>query len=210
MTSDAACWFAAYGPDLLRAHLLARMRGRAVPMSVKAAAACTDPTEPAVDRAVFIPYALRFAGVSKDHGGPAAALAAQRDETVQTLGRLWLLKPAQVLHLLRQDAGDPELALDLSALAAAGVQELAGVRLLHLGQRDGHPMLTWTPRIVDPVAPPAHPYLSALVAGLIETYALNMQGVRKYLLKTPGIAGVWDGRPINDAYRSAEDLLASS
>ena len=201
-------WLAAYGPDLLRGHLLARLRGRAVPLSVKAAAACADPSDPAADRAVFIPYALRFAGISKDHGGPAAALAGARDESAQTLARLWLLKPPQLLHLLRLDAAEPELALDLPALAAAGGQELGGLRLLHLGERDGHPVLTWSPRTMEPVSPPGHPYLSVLVAGLIETYGLNMQGVRTYLLKAPGIAGVWDGRPINDAYRSAEELLA--
>jgi len=87
--------------------------------------------------------------------------------------------------------------LDLAAVLASGRVELGPGRyetLLHVGDLDGYPMLTFTARWhaadVCWIAPSA-PYLRMLVAGLRETYRWTGFRIGGYLAGLPGARGHW-------------------
>ncbi len=145
----------------------------------------------------------RFA---KWQDGGAAFIERDRDPSVTTLGRMYLVTEEQFLQVLLQENGydsfDVELGVDVRAAVDRGASTFRGgvySALLSLGERDGHPVLTFTTdrsknELI--VQPPGPAYLETLVRGLRETYALADAEIVEYLGSAPGNAGpLPGGRP---------------
>ena len=161
--------------------------------STRAEPGCRDTSQPLDERAVFIPHQLYFSGRSRRWGGAPAFIDSVADESVQTYGRAWLITREQFIDVVRQENSDPELAIDLDQAIQDGqlsLRDRGYGLLLHLGDRDGAPMFTFTSPLPMAERRPAKPsmeYLETIVTGLRECYGLNVVGLRKYLNACPGV-----------------------
>ena len=97
---------------------------------------------------------------------------------------------------------EPGGTLDLRGVLATGRAQFGPGRyetLLHLGEQDGHPMLTitspWAADAVDHTAPSAA-YLRMLVTGLREAHGWSSHRAAHYLATRPGCAGSWTAAEI--------------
>jgi hypothetical protein len=120
-----------------------------------------------------------------DLPGPAAACA-------------YLITVDQFADIVAQEMyRAPAEDVDLGPMLATGRVELGPGRyetLLHVGDLDGQPLLTFTApwRAVDvPWAAPSAPYLRMLARGLQEAHGWNVHQVGGYLAHLPGARGHW-------------------
>ncbi|MHC5067906.1 MAG: histone deacetylase [Planctomycetota bacterium] len=209
---DDLIWYVAYGSNLLSARFDCYLIGGKAPGATRKDPGARDDSPPHDERAMFLPYPLSFAGrFASWQGGGAAVLDPQRDDSVQTLARGYLITRAQFEDVLRQENADPAIiATDLPL--EAGVSAVIGdgpyARVLCLGEQDGVPLYTCTAAADVEAAAPSKPYLQCLIAGLRETFALNKQGVRKYLEGLSGIKGRYPAPALNKAFDAADALIA--
>jgi hypothetical protein len=91
----------------------------------------------------------------------------------------------------------PGRDLDLAPVLSTGREQLGPGRyetLILVGQRDGHPMLTftapWRAADVRLTAPSAR-YLTMLAAGLRESHGWRVKQIAEYLSALPGARGTW-------------------
>lgn len=213
--NERLVWYAAYGSNLLTDRLACYITGGQPPgADGKADPGARDKAPPRDERAIFLPYQLGFAGRSKRwQGGGVCYLVGPRDASRQSLGRAWLLTAQQFEDLVRQENGDDSLSVDADDLEpdqAVQVGSGAYGRVLCVDRFDDIPVLTCTAladdRLVDARAPGAA-YLRCVIAGLRETFALNKQGVKKYLKRLPGCTDL-DPSFVNKVYDQASDLVA--
>jgi hypothetical protein len=114
------------------------------------------------------------------------------------LARAYLITSGQFADIAAQEMGRvPGENIDLRPVLATGRVELGPGHyetLLHVGDLDGHPLLTFTaPWQAADVSwtVPAAPYLRVLTAGLQETYGGDMPRATGYLARLPGARGHW-------------------
>jgi hypothetical protein len=76
--------------------------------------------------------------------------------------------------------------------------------LVYCGQRDGHPMLSFTAsqNRTDYNAPSAQ-YLRVIASGLQECHGLSTPDVVGYLRDVPGIRGKWTAGQLEEVLRHA-------
>jgi len=208
-------WYAAYGSNLLSDRFACYIHGGKAPGAAWKEHGARDQSPPQDERAVFLPYRLYCAGRSRRWaGGGVAFLDDERDEDRQCLARMYLIEEQQFEDVVRQENGDPDLHVDFEALLERGSLDCGGgwyARLLLLGEQDGLPILTCTsprPFAEQQINAPSPDYLRCIAAGLRQTYALNKQGLRRYLKTVPGIAGAYTGAQLNTLWEEAEGMIA--
>lgn len=113
------------------------------------------------------------------------------------LGRMYLITDDQFNDVVLQENERPvdgkRIIPPFEALCEQAESVLPDIRLygrlLNVGERDAHPVLTFTATKSDlPIAPPSEAYLKLIVAGLEETYPCMKKGeIRDYLSVAPGI-----------------------
>lgn len=215
-TTMQRVWYVAYGSNLWLARFLCYLAGGTVPGRKGAQRGARDRHPPQAERAVFLPHQLRFCGASRRWGGGGvAAVGSQPDQAAATLARAWLITREQFEDLAAQENAVERLELPWDDLPAAGALRRLGDglpygSLLGCAPLDGLPALSLTGMDELPLAAPSAGYLRALAAGLRQTYALNKQGLRRYLEACPGIVGRIAGPAINAAWREAGDLLVDA
>jgi len=208
-------WYVAYGSNLLLDRFACYILGGKPPGGTRRCAGARDPSPPRAEGAQFLPHRLYFAHEARGwQGGGVAFIDHEPDPTAQTLGRRYLITREQFVDLLRQENVDPEVDLP-AELETTGRMQVGEGRyglVLGLGEFEGQPLLACTnpaPLAEAPINPPSKPYLQCLIAGLRETFALNKQGVRKYLEAAPGIAERYPSAALGKAYDASEALLAA-
>jgi hypothetical protein len=180
-------WYAAYGSNLGRARFTCYVEGGAAPGARRANHGCRDAAPPRDVRPVTIPHRLYFAGASRTWGGGGVAfLDPTPDPAAGTLGRAWLLTAGQLADVLAQENGrpppGPDIALD--RLAAEGSLTLGPgpyEHLLHCGDIEGIPVVTFTCARLLPPAAPGPAYTEIVTAGLAESHSLSAEEARRYL-----------------------------
>ncbi|MDQ3764507.1 MAG: histone deacetylase [Actinomycetota bacterium] len=137
-----------------------------------------------------------FATDSATWGGGRAFYDPELIGTVA--GHAYLITSGQFADITAQEMyGVPGQDVDLRPVLTTGRWELGPGRyetLLHLGDLDGHPLLTFTApwHAADiPWTVPSASYLRVLAAGLQEAHGWDVQRVAGYLAGSPGARGYW-------------------
>lgn len=179
-------WYVSYGSNMLAARFNCYLAGGVLAESGHIHPGCRDPRPPRLSRACELPGGMYFATMSPIWGGGRAFYDPGLTSVVAA--RAYLITAAQFSDLVAQEMyRAPGVDLDLRGVCANGRAQLGPGRyetLLHLGDRDGQPMLTftapWTAATVDHV-PPSPAYLRTLAAGLREAHGWTDDRIARYL-----------------------------
>ncbi|GAB3661246.1 hypothetical protein GCM10028791_35670 [Echinicola sediminis] len=192
-------WYASYGSNLLKSRLLCYVQGGRPVGAAKTYAGCVDKSLPTAEKALEIPYTMYFAKSAKVwNGGGVAFIHRQKEAKAPTLARMYRIRKAQFLDVLRQENAlsyRPEI--DLTAVAHRGslVLEDAGWYnlLLHLGEENGEPVFTFTSRdLYQPYTAPHENYLLTIIKGIREGYVLSDHAISTYLSTKDGVKEFFD------------------
>ncbi|MDQ0377075.1 histone deacetylase [Amycolatopsis thermophila] len=189
-------WYVGYGSNLHAERLRYYLEGGTPPGGQRACPGCRDASPPLKIAPHCMPGAVYFATESATWGGGRAFYDPALPGT--TAGRAYLMTAGQFSDLAAQEMyRDPRGDLDLTKVLETGRDQLGPGRyetLLHVGDRDGFPVLTFTaPWSADEVRwnPPAAVYLRMLAEGLREAHGWAAREVVRYLAGLRGVAGFW-------------------
>ncbi|MET8544739.1 histone deacetylase [Kitasatospora sp. NPDC004799] len=194
-------WYVAYGSNLHAARLACYLRGGRPDGGAQEHPGCRDRRPPRRTVATALPGSLYFAGRSLTWGGGSAFYDPDLPGEVPC--RAYLLTVGQFSDVAAQEMRrSPGTDLDLAPVLTAGRVELGPGRyetLLHVGELDGHPLLTFTASwgvAGAELNAPAPPYLRTLAAGLAESHGWGPWRAAGYLATRPGAAGHWTPRAV--------------
>lgn len=161
-------WYVAYGSNTSTERLMLYLEGgRLGPRTYPGA---RDPRPPQLSRRATIRGQIVFSGRSLVWGGGVAYLDPDAPGTVAAVAHL--VTVAQLADIVAQECGaDPGTDLDLAAVVAtrrACVADHPYGTIIHLGDDDGIPMVTFTcgdPGTLSPTEPTAE-YLAVIAGGL--------------------------------------------
>ena len=187
-------WYVAYGSNLSAARLGHYLAGGVPPGARRRCPGCRDPRPPRRAEPVLLPGGVYFALESTVWTGGVALYDPSAPGWAPA--RAYLLSGGQFADLLAQEMHRPPGAdLPLRELAPGGRITFGPGHyetLVCAGDRDGHPMLTFTApwRAGEvPLNPPAPAYLAMVAGGLHEAHGWGAARITDYLLDRPGIAG---------------------
>lgn len=192
-------WYVSYGSNLNRARFLTYIEGGRIPGNDVVYEGCADTTPPVDDIALELPQSLYFAGWSnRVWGGTAAGFITLDAEVPSALARAYLIKSTQFADVVRQENASVASVEDID-LNIAGAREHGHVRMLpkgyyseliYCGQRDDHPMLSFTAsENRTDFNPPSPQYLRMIGSGLKECHDLSTDDVVEYFRDRPGVRG---------------------
>lgn len=190
-------WYAAYGSNLYAARLRYYLAGGRPPGGLRTLPGCRDARAPLAMAPVLLPGGIYFALESSQWTGGVALYDPDLPGTVAA--RAYLMTAGQFADVVAQEMyREPGVDLDvLCEVVAHGRVELGPGRyetLVYAGDRDGHPVLTftapWPAAAVQP-NPPAAVYLRMLAGGLHESHGWDRERIAGYLHARPGVAGAW-------------------
>jgi hypothetical protein len=194
--TDGFVWYAAYGSNLLRARFLAYLEGGTFPGTSVEHRGARDRTPPRDDCRIDLPHGLFFARERSRWGpGGVAFIDARATPEARTVTRAYLVTTGQFEDVVAQENGWPsprplpfgDLVNGAAVACGDGWYDLA----MHVGTRDGYPVLTFTssaPASALPRHPPAPAYLLTICRGLYEL-GLDEAEIVGYLGDVPGIVG---------------------
>lgn len=210
-------WYAAYGSNLGSARFAYYLSGGQPVGARRAYPGARDTRAPRRDRPLRLSGQLRFGGESLTWGGgiafyepglaPLLSISdppprdAAEPAGGAVLARAYLITAEQFADVASQEMRRaPGGVMDLAPVLQAGRHGYGGGHyetVLHLGDLDGHPVLTFTADDPDALAAraPGRRYLQLLGAGLSDAHGLDHEGASRYLAQSP---------QIRDAYPQAE------
>ncbi|MQY09505.1 histone deacetylase [Actinomadura macrotermitis] len=189
-------WYVAYGSNLYRERFACYLAGGVPAGGARNYPGCRDATPARAEQAVTLPGGIYFAHESRTWGGgmafydpelPGRAVARAYLLTLQQFGDV-------VAQEMRRDVGEEH---DLAEAIATGRQRLGPGRyetVLKVGERGGHPMLTFTAphgAAGAPLNAPTAPYLAMLGHGLREAHGWDAARAARYLTARPGACDAW-------------------
>ena len=206
-------WYVSYGSNLNRARFLAYLQGGRVAGNDVVHGGCADTSPPLDDVALELSHALYFAGWSaRSWGGTSAAFTTIAPQSASTLARAYLITRQQFAEVVRQENGNRAEVDDFDVKLEAARQHgharmlTAGVytELIHCGERDGHPMLSFTAsENRRDFRRPSAAYLRVIGTGLKECHGLRSGEVAAYLGHRPGVRGTWTHGQLLDILTTA-------
>jgi hypothetical protein len=212
-------WYLSYGSNLNRARFLAYLQGGRVPGNDVDHVGCTDPAPPRRDVALELDHSLYFAGRSNRWGGTSTAFVSLSVPDPPSLARAYLITQGQFVDVVRQenrlqtDIADFEQKLDEAKehgharLLPKGFYS----ELLFCGERDGHPMLTFTAsEDRTDIGRPSAAYLQMIDSGLWECHGVTTAQAVAYLIGRPGVRGMWTRRDLQDLLEVRDGNAAPS
>ncbi|WP_218003683.1 histone deacetylase [Actinomadura latina] len=196
--SDDPIWYVAYGSNLFRDRFHCYLAGGTPPGAARRHPGCRDPRPARAEQSITVPGGIYFGHTSLTWGGGMAFY--DPDLPGRAAARAYLLTRRQFCDVLSQEmrrgTGTDH---DLSEALTRGRQRLGPGRyetVIRVGERAGHPMLTFTsPHRAVPNAPTA-PYLAMLGNGLREAHGWTAGRAASYLAARPGAEGAWTPRAI--------------
>jgi hypothetical protein len=205
--ADDLVWYVSYGSNLNRSRFLAYLQGGRVAGNDVDHAGSTDPAPPRHDVAVELEHSLYFAGRSKRWGGTSAAFVSLSVQDPPCFARAYLITEGQFLDVVRQENGlhrdiaDFEQRLHVAKEHGHARLLPKGfyTELLFCGERNDHPMLTFTAsEDRTDIGRPSPAYLQMIGSGLRECHGLTTAQVVTYLIGRPGVQGTWTRRDLQD------------
>ncbi len=189
-------WYVSYGSNMCANRLNCYLAGGTPAGAVHTYAGCRDRRPPLRSIGYQLPGGIYFATESAVWGGGRAFYDPELAGSAAA--RAYLITSGQFADITSLEAyRAPREDIDLRPVLAYGRVELGPGRyetLLHVGNLDGHPLLTFTApwHAVDvPWTAPSAPYLRMLAAGLREAHGWNSRQVGGYLAQVPGARGHW-------------------
>jgi hypothetical protein len=176
MDPEDLAWYVAYGSNLRLVRFRCYLAGGCPHGARRTYEGCRNPADPVAVAPVTIPGRLLFAGESRVWTGGIAFY--DPDGTGKVAGRAYLLTRGQF-----DDVAAQENRYDV---------------VVHVGAREGHPMLTITSNAVPSPAAPAATYLWSITDGLREAHGWDAPRIAEYLAAAPGLAGAWTRQEVTE------------
>lgn len=188
-------WYACYGSNIREERFLCYINGGTPPGAVRNFTGCSDKTKPKDSRSFIIDREMYFAKEAETwNGGGICFLKPEKDESVKTLGRTYLINSGQFKDLVRQELKfEGEIEIDFEELVKNGKYNcMSDGRyglLLYLGEIEGKPVVTFTSELYleDEINPPNEAYISTIIKGLKEIYDLKDSEILEYFRSKTGI-----------------------
>jgi hypothetical protein len=195
-TQPELVWYVSYGSNMYADRLTCYVAGGTPPGAQRTYSGCRDRRPPRRTIGCEITGGVYFATESQVWGGGRAFYDPELVGTAAA--RAYLITAEQFTDIAAQEMGrGTGVDTDLGPVLATGRVELGPGRyetLLHVGDLDGHPFLTFTaPWHADdvPWTVPSAAYLRMLAAGLREAHGWNVHRVADYLAHLRGARGHW-------------------
>lgn len=189
-------WYVSYGSNMYAARLGCYLAGGTPPGAQRGYPGCRDRQPPCRAQGCELPGGVYFATWSQVWGGGRAFYDPGLDGVAAA--RAYLVTAEQFSDIVAQEMHrEPGADIDLAPVLASGRHELGPGRyetLLHAGEIDGYPVLTFTaPWRADDVewTVPSAPYLRMLLGGLRESHDWDTHRAAGYLAGLPGAHGQW-------------------
>lgn len=196
ITQPELVWYVSYGSNMYASRLTCYLAGGAPPGAKRTYSGCRDPRPPRRTLGCDIAGGVYFATESPVWGGGRAFYDPELAGTAAA--RAYLITAGQFADIAAQEMYRTTGAdIDLGPVLATGRAELGPGRyetLLHIGDLDGHPLLTFTaPWRTDdvPWTVPSASYLRMLAAGLREAHGWDVHRAAGYLAHLRGALGHW-------------------
>lgn len=194
-------WYVSYGSNMYAARLTCYLAGGTPPGAQRTYSGCRDRRPPRHALGCELSGGVYFATESALWGGGRAFYDPELPGTAPA--RAHLITSGQFADIAAQEMyRDPGADIDLEPVLATGRAELGPGRyetLLHVGDLDGRPMLTftapWHAGDVPWVAPSAS-YLRMLAGGLREAHGWDVHRVAGYLADLRGARRHWTAADI--------------
>lgn len=205
-TQPELVWYVSYGSNMYADRLMCYLAGGTPPGTQHTYPGCRDRRPPHRALGHLLAGGVYFATTSVVWGGGRAFYDAELTgpEFIGVVAvRAYLITPGQFADIVAQEMyRTPGTDIDLRAVLTTGRVELGPGRyetLLHVGDIDGHPALTftapWQAHDVPWMAPSA-PYLRMLAGGLREAHNWSTHQAASYLARLPGARGHWTAAAI--------------
>ncbi len=190
-------WYASFGSNLSYDRFLVYLNGGQAPGSSRISPGARDSTPPPRSRTMFTPRRLGFAGVAAGWSNGGVAFLDTEPSKAETALRLYDLTLEQFEDVFRQENGlDSPLVVDLDEVVAATVLDLSDRwygRIVHLGDLDEMPILTFTAAERPETNVPHPAYVQTIVRGLeteVDGHGFGFSDradVRRYLAGARGM-----------------------
>ncbi|MDR5591228.1 hypothetical protein [Christiangramia sp. SM2212] len=188
-------WYACYGSNIRKERFMCYINGGTPPGALKNFVGCADKSEPRDSRTITIDHELYFAMESPTwNGGGICFLKPEKDPSVKTLGRTYLINSSQFRDLVRQELKfEGEISIDFNELRQNGYYNcLKDGRyglLLYLGEINAAPIVSFTSEIYleNEINKPDREYLLTIIRGLKDIYSINHEELFNYLENKVGI-----------------------
>lgn len=185
-------WYLSYGSNLSKDRFLCYIQGGTPNGSTTNERGCRDNTIPIKDEGYVISYPLYFAKFANRWNGGVAFIGRSEVNNTKTFARMYLITEDQFLDVVSQENGDAAISIDLEEVISnksLKVSEGWYGNILYIGEKDGHPIFSFTSNddIEDAkFIPPSHAYLNTISLGLTETFDMAQADALNYLSSSKG------------------------
>ncbi len=196
MSPTDLVWYVSYGSNMATQRLTCYLSGGTPPGAKRACPGCRDPRPPRRAVGCHLDGSVYFATESAVWGGGCAFYDPWLPGVAPARG--FLVTAEQFCDIAAQEMyGHAGTWIDLTAAVAEGRIQVGPGRyetVIHVGELDGHPMLTFTaPWRTGDLAynAPSAAYLRMLATGLREGHDWDTERAADYLAGLPGARGHW-------------------
>lgn len=185
-------WYLSYGSNLSKDRFLCYIQGGTPNGSTKNERGCRDNTMSTQDEGYEISFPLYFAKFSNRWNGGVAFIGRSEVNNTKTLARMYLITEEQFLDVVSQENDCPAISIDLEGVISnksLKVSEGWYGNILYIGEKDGHPIFSFTSNddIEDAkFNPPSNAYLNTISLGLTETFDMDQADALTYLSSAKG------------------------
>ncbi|GAE29444.1 hypothetical protein [Halalkalibacter hemicellulosilyticus] len=203
-------WYASYGSNLSRERFLCYIKGGRPRGSQKVEVGCKDPSLPIDEATYMMNYPLYFAKRSERWQNQGVAfIGLSKDERVHTYSRKYLITAEQFIDVVKQENNGATIEIDLEEVILNRFKTFRDSwygTILYVGEEQGYPILTFTADwdLDVPFVKPSKEYVSMIIHGLKTTLSLDDSEIVDYLLKKPGINGVYTHDELEEIVRGVE------
>jgi hypothetical protein len=199
MAGPSLVWYVAYGANLDPDRLGYYLVGGTPAGATRGYPGARDPRPPRAVARFTLPGEVYFARCSHTWHGGVAFYDPEASGSAAAAG--YLLTVQQFSDVVAQEnRQEPGTDLDLTEVLALG-RAIQGdgwyALLLHVGDRDGSPALTFTSSARLAPQPPSAAYLATVARGL-RAHGWDIERIGVYLSTRPGAADSWSTSAIRE------------
>ncbi len=192
----ANIWYVSYGSNTLNERFLKYIKGGQFAGTTKTLPGCTDITPPRATQAITLPCRAYFGDHSPTWNGAVAFI--DPESPGKTLAKGYLITPEQFAEVMVQEITvsmipDPPSASQLQTLESGRYG-----RMIHCGDLDGMPMLTFTTPLTLAPSRPTAAYLSTVAAGIADAHNLTIEQAVDYIANLDGVGDNYSKQDVQE------------